>query len=154
MPNHRNCRHIMVSLVKLQGLKCTIALICPANMRGRGEHAYGVRSADMYPGTAHCQCFCFPRWPPTMLFLAISSQIPSSHLGPTMLQNLKFPTPTWVPRCVIVSHSNSIVSFGSNFRSGFKTGDPTCAAAVGSSQNFRSEHYEHVTVTNLSLIHI
>ena len=24
-------------------------------MRARGKHAYGVRSADMYPGTAHCQ---------------------------------------------------------------------------------------------------
>ena len=42
-------------LVKLQKPKCTLALICPTSMRGRGKHAYGVRSADMYPGTAHCQ---------------------------------------------------------------------------------------------------
>ena len=26
-------------------------------MRGRGKHAYGVRSADMYPGTANCQLY-------------------------------------------------------------------------------------------------
>ena len=24
-------------------------------MRARGKHAYGVRSANMYPGTGHCQ---------------------------------------------------------------------------------------------------
>ena len=26
-------------------------------MRARGKHAYGVRSADMYPGTANCQLY-------------------------------------------------------------------------------------------------
>lgn len=48
-----------------------------------------------------------------MLFLAINSQIPNSRLGPTMLQNLKFPIPNWVAGCVEVSQTNYIES---NFR--------------------------------------